>query len=271
MLFSELPFLIQQVLMIGAKFGYINKRIYIDHVGQFSSVYKYRMWNKLLSYKLISAWSGQDFSQNYYYLNKKGREFMDRIGVVTVSKVHPIYFEHDNAVMKFAFENYNVGHILKDYYTESSMRSYDSYKQHQVFGGQLNKFPDLLVDLNVPNQKISIALEVEKSAKNQTRYDAFVMGYSKANGIDMVLVAHSHKFTREALLVSMKRLAYPRAKRPIAFCRYDDFIANPTEFVLEIEGHRIKFCDYVKNIQQIIEKQNQKSVKTELTSELTKF
>lgn len=269
MIYSELPNLIQQVLFIGAKFGYINKRIYIDHVGRYSSVYKYRIWNELEKLKLISAWSGQDFSKNYYYLNKKGRELMLHAGVVTVSKVHPIYFEHDNAVMKFALENANALNIVGDYQTESSMRLYDNYKLHQIFGGQLNKFPDLLVSLNVPSQKIKIAIEVEKSAKNQSRYDDFVMGYSKAKDIDMVLVAHSHKFTREALLVSMRRLAYPRAQRPMAFCNFSEFVNNPTDFTLEIEGHRIKFCDYVKNVQQIVEKQ--KSVKTQLTSELTKF
>lgn len=272
MVYSELPYLIQQVLSVGAKFGYINKRIYIDHVGRYSSVYKYRVWNELEKLKLISAWNGQDFSKNYYYLNKKGRELMLRAGVVAVAKVHPIYFEHDNAVMKFALENANALHISADYQTESSMRLYDNFKLHQIFGGQLNKFPDLLISLNVADQKVTIALEVEKSAKSQSRYDAFVVGYSKAKDIDMVLVAHSHKFTREALLVSMRRLAYPRAKRPIAFCSFSDFVNNPTNFILEIEGHRIKFSEYVRNIQQIVENQtNQKSVKIELTSELTKF
>jgi hypothetical protein len=271
MVFLEQPYLIQQLLMAGAQFGYINKRIFIDHIGNSSKVYKYRMWNDALRTKLIMPWLGQDFSKNYYYLSKKGREVMLQVGVVPVTKVHPIYFEHDNAVMKFAFENYSVNHIQKDFFTESSMRLCDNLKQNQIFGGVLGKFPDLLVSLNVPNQSIKIALEVEKSAKNQSRYDAFVMGYSKAKDIDMVLVAHSHKFTRQALLVAVRRLGYPRGERPIAFCSYSEFISNPTGFTLEVEDHRIKFCDYVKNIQQIVASKNQKLVKSDLTSDLTKI
>lgn len=271
MVYVELPHLMQQILLIGAKFGYINKKIYIDHVGQFSSVFKYRMWNRLISLKLISAWGGMDFSKNYYFLTRRGRELLEQVWVASVTKPHPIYFEHDNAVMKFAFENQNANFILKDYQTESSMRLYDGVKQNQIFGGPLNKFPDLLVSLNIQDRKLSVALEVEKSAKNQSRYDAFTLGYSKAKGIDLVLVAHAHKFTREALLVSMKRLAYPRAERPMAFCSYSDLIANPTTFVLEIEGHRIKFCDYVKNIQALVQNQVKKSVKSDLTSGLTKI
>lgn len=270
MIYSELPPLIQQVLQVGVRFGYINKRIFVERVGVCSHVYKYRMWSELQKLKLISAYGGQDFIKNYYYLNRKGKELMSAAGFVPVAKIHPIYFEHDNAVMMFALGNENAGHILSDYQTEGSMRLYDNYKLNQIFGGQLNKFPDLFLNLNITGQKVKIALEVERSAKRQNRYDNFVIGYSKAKGIDMVLVAHSHKFTRDALLVSMRRLGYPRAERPIAFCSYAEFIKNPTDFILEIEGHRISFSEYVKNIQRMINDQ-QKSVKNHLTHDLTKI
>lgn len=270
MIFETLPDLIQQVLLLGAKFGYINKKLFFQHVGHQSLVFKYRMWNQLLDLKFISPWHGTEFSKNYYYLNKKGKDLMERMGVVCVSKVHPIYFEHDNAVMKFAIVNSKSGYILNDYQTENSMRLYDNLKQNQLFGGALNKIPDLIMDLNVPHKKLLMALEIEKSAKSQLRYDDFVLGYSKSKWIDMVLVAYSHKLTRESILISMKRLGYPRNERPIAFCSFSDLVSNPTNFVLEIEGHRIRFSDYVKNIQQILEKQVKKLVKTDLTFDLTK-
>lgn len=241
-------------MIIGAKFGYINKKIYLMHASSTCQSYKYELWNELESMRLIKPYSDPSFSKNYFYLSQAAKSIVLAHGRVPVSKVSPIYFSHDNAVMKFALANESKTQILSDWQTEASLRLLDNHKIHQIFGGQVGKFPDLLVNLNVSGQKIKIALEVERSAKNQSRYDAFAIGYSKAKGVDLVLVAYGYKFTRDALLISMRRIGYPRSVRPIAFCNLSEFIENPSKVNIEIEGHRIGFSEYIKNIQDLIHK-----------------
>lgn len=269
MMYSELPDLVQKALLIGAKFGYLNKKIYLEHADRLSLVYKYRMWNELCRLKLLVPYLDESFAKNYFYLSKKARSLVLAQGLTPVAKVQPIYFSHDNAVMKFALINEHLGQILNDWQTEASLRLLNSYKLQQIFNGQPEKFPDLLVTLNIAGQKIKIALEVERSAKNQSRYDSFAMGYSKAKGVDLVLVAHGYKFTREALLVSMRRIGYPRSVRPMVFCDFSEFVDHPSSFGFELEGHRISFPDYIKNVQRLVNENVKKSVKNSLTNSLT--
>lgn len=270
MVYSELPDLVQKALLIGAKFGYINKKIYLEHAGRLSVSYKYRIWNELYRLKLVVPYLDESFSENYFYLSKKARLMVIGQGIAPVVKVQPIYFSHDNAVMKFALVNESFGQILDDWQTEASLRLLDNYKLQQIFNGQLGKFPDLLATLNIAGQKIKIAIEVERSAKNQSRYDSFAMGYSKAKGVDLVLVAHGYKFTREALLVSMRRIGYPRSVRPMAFCDFSDFVNHPSSFEFELEAHRISFPDYIKNVQRLVHENVQKSVENSSTYDSTK-
>ena len=258
MTFGQLNKVQQQLLLFAAKFGYLNKRIFFECSHLKARSYKYRAWTGLLDLQLLSPYKRRIFAQEYFYLNKRGLALLRAKGIDPVGKVNPIYFEHDDTIMQFAMIAESSGLIKLNWINEGVLKKLPATRIHEIFNNSVIKLPDLVFELNLKNPTIKVALEVERSAKNQVRYDSLVIGYSKAKSVDLVLVVHANSFTRQAILVSMRKLGYPKSQRPIAFIDYNDFLINPKTAVLELDGRRISFQEYVQNIQRLSEKTGDK-------------
>lgn len=251
MKFDQLNKIQQQLLLFAAKFGYLNKRVFFECSHLKARSYKYRAWAGLLDLQLLSPYKRKIFGQEYFYLNKRGVALLRAQGVDPVSKVNPIYFEHDDTIMQFAMIAESSGLIKANWINEGVLKKLPVTRINEIFNNTVIKLPDLVFELNLKNPTIRVALEVERSAKNQVRYDSLVIGYSKARGVDLVLVVHANRFTRQAILVSMRKLGYPKSQRPIAFVDYNEFLKNPKTAILDLEGRRISFQEYVQNIQKL--------------------
>ena len=258
MKYDQLSKVQKQLLLFAAKFGYLNKRIFFDHSHLKARSYKYRAWTGLLSLQLLSPYKRKIFGQEYFYLNKRGGALLRANGIDPVGKVNPIYFEHDDTIMQFALIAESSGLIKPNWISEGSLKKMPVTRIHEIFNNSVIKLPDLVFELNLKNPTIKVALEIERSAKNQVRYDSLVIGYSKAKSVDLVLVVHANSFTRQAILVSMRKLGYPKSQRPIGFIDYTEFLHNPKTAVLELDGRRIGFQEYVQNIQRLSEKTGDK-------------
>ena len=258
MTFDQLNKVQQKLLLFAAKFGYLNKRIFFECSHLKARSYKYRAWTGLLDLQLLSPYKRRIFGQEYFYLNKRGLALLRAKGIDPVGKINPIYFEHDDSIMQFAMTTESAGLIKDNWISEGVFKKLPVTRIHEIFNNSVIKLPDLVFELNLKNPTIKVALEVERSAKNQVRYDSLVIGYSKAKGVDLVLVVHANSFTRQAILVSMRKLGYPKSQRPIAFVDYNDFLNNPKAAVLELDGRRISFQEYVQNIQRLSEKTGDK-------------
>lgn len=258
MKFDQLNKVQQQLLLFTAKFGYFNKRIFFESSHLKARSYKYRAWTGLLDLELLSPYKRRIFGQEYFYLNKRGVALLRTKGIDPVGKVNPIYFEHDDTIMQFAMIAESSGLIKTNWINEGVLKKLPVVRINEIFNNTVIKLPDLVFELNLKNPTIRVALEVERSAKNQVRYDSLVIGYSKAKSIDLVLVVHANGFTRQAILVSMRKLGYPKSQRPIAFVDYSEFLNNPKTAVLDLDGRRISFQEYVQNIQRLSEKTGDK-------------
>lgn len=261
----------RQIMQIVTKFGYINKKIYLDHMDNSSKAYKFKTWSELQKHQFISPYNRQCFSKNYFYLNSAGLKIMRQAGFDPVTKVNPIYFEHDDVVMKFALAFEGSGAIRANWLNEGVIRKYDNSQIYDIFNNSLTKLPDLIFNLNMKNRPIKIALEVERSSKSQARYDVLISGYSKAKSIDMILITHANNYIKESILLSARKLGYPRAQRPIGFIDYKDLASNPTTAILNIEGKKIRLADYFKNIQLLVDKKGKDHVDNESPFESTEI
>lgn len=254
MKFDQLNKVQQQLLLFAAKFGYFNKRIFFESSHLKARSYKYRAWAGLLDLELLSPYKRKIFGQDYFYLNKRGVALLRTKGIDPVGKVNPIYFEHDDTIMQFTMIAESSGLIKTNWINEGVLKKLSVTRINEIFNNTVIKLPDLVFELNLKNPTIKVALEVERSVKNQVRYDSLVIGYSKARSVDLVLVVHANSFTRQAILVSMRKLGYPKSQRPIAFVDYSEFLNNPKTAVLDLDGRRISFQEYVQNIQRLSEK-----------------
>lgn len=259
MKFDQLNKVQQQLLLFAAKFGYLNKQVFFERSHLKARSYKYRAWTSLLDLQLLSPYKRKTFDQDYFYLNKRGVALLQTKGIDPASKVNPIYFEHDDTIMQFAMIAESSGLIKANWINEGVLKKLPASRINEIFNSTVIKLPDLVFELNLKNPTIRVALEVERSAKNQVRYDSLVIGYSKARSIDLVLVVYSKSFTRQAISLSMRKLGYPKLQRPMAFVDYTEFLNNPITAVLDIDGRRISFQDYVQNIQKLSEKTGDRS------------
>lgn len=261
----------RQIMMITSKFGYINKKTYLDYMDGTSKAYKFKTWSELQRHQFISPYNRECFNKSYFYLNSAGLRLMRQAGFDPVTKVNPIYFEHDDVVMRFVLAFEASGAIRSDWLNEGVVKKYSNSQIYDIFNSSLSKLPDLIFDLNMKNRPIKIALEVERSSKNQARYDVLISGYSKAKSIDMVLIAHASNYVKESILLSARKLGYPRAQRPIGFIDYKELAKNPSTAVLSIEGKKIRLADYFKNIQRLVDKKGKDHVDIESPVESTEI
>ena len=258
----------KQIMLMIAKFGYINKRLYLSHMDKTSEAYKYRAWSSLEKYNFITTYKNYECLTNYFHLTRRGLMLMRNIGVDPVTKVHPIYFEHDNAVMKFVMAFTAAGLIKENWLNDAVLKRYSNVQVYELLQTDQIKLPDLFFEINVPQPKLTIALEVERSPKSQVRYDSMILGYLKAKKVDLVLVVHKNNYIKNAVLHSAKRLGY--GQRPIGFIDYSDFCANPKAAVISLGENKISLAEYFKNIQRMVDKKGKSPVEPQLTNDSTK-
>ena len=245
---------IQKSLLVAAKFGFLRKETFWNFLTSPNVSYKYDLWNYLMGTGYLTKYDRVGVAENYYCLSKKGISLLKDQGLEIVCRAHPLHFEHDEIVATFALACEKAQLIHDNWSTDRMLRHYLLQDQIQKLGRALDKLPDLLFDLNIENLKIECALEVERTRKSKTRYDSFVLSYAKDKNIGFVLVAYNDIYVLKSIQDSIRRLGYPQTARPIAFCRIKDLLEYPSEFEIEISGHKIKFDQYIKNFRQIVNK-----------------
>ncbi|GIL16311.1 MAG: hypothetical protein BroJett040_00620 [Oligoflexia bacterium] len=251
MSFQSEPKPIQKALVVAAKFGYLRKEIFWKYLTSTNQSYKYELWGRLLKSGYLREYNRIGVAQHFYSLSKKGLSLLRDQGYVPIGRAHPLHFEHDDVVMNFVLAAENSDLIRSEWVTERMLRSMKASAQVNNWGRVFDKLPDALFEINLEQIKIQGALEVERTRKVKKRYDAFVLAYAKHQQIDFVLVAYHDSYVVHSIQDSMNRLGYPQRTRPILFCKINDLMSFPAAFDLEIENRKIKFHEYVQNMQSL--------------------
>lgn len=246
---------IQQALIITAKFGFISREIFNRHITPLNHrSYKYKQWMSLIGTGFLKSYSRTGVAEDYYSLSRRGYSFMKDNGFNVVSKAHPLHFEHDGIVMNFTVASELAGLIEPDWWTEKNFRQADRPEQIRNFGYQLEKLPDLLFKIKLGNRFLNCAFEVERSRKSKNEYDSIVLSYLKDKVVNMIYVAYKDRYIRDSFLKSIKRLSYPQGLRPFVFCKIGEVLDNSTGFKLEVADSVIAFDQYVKNMKNLSQK-----------------
>lgn len=257
--FEKEPRAVQKALLVATKFGFLRKETFWNYLTTPNVSYKYDLWNHLMATGYLSEYNRIGVAENYFCLSIKGTRLMCDLGYQPVAKVHPLHFEHDEIILNFALACEKDELIKDSWRTERVARALSPVEQVKLTGGILEKYSDLLFEVNVEKIKILCALEVERTRKSKSRYDAFVLAYNRHKGIGLILVAHKDEYVKRSILESIKRLGYPQDKRPIVFCKISEILNQPSNFEISINSKKIRFSSYVNNLRSIVANQPEKS------------
>lgn len=230
---------IKKAILTTAKFGFLSKSIFDEQIANGSRVYRWMLWKKLLSLDLFEYHRDNYLKNEIIKFSPRGltkvvlREEFKSLKTVSAPSMQNI--SHDEIVMRFVLHNEKENLIYRcipeSYFKKQQLSNYTVFDD-----GKKKKYPDLIFNLNIQDAKIRVALEVERTRKRSKSYKSFVSAYANIPELDFVIVACVTKGVKKALNEAMTLTKYPRHIRPIAFCRLNELVENPSDFSLEING-----------------------------------
>jgi hypothetical protein len=259
MTFAQEPKAIQKALLVASKFGFLRKETFWNYLTTPNVSYKYDLWNHLMASGYLAEYNRIGVSKNYYGLSIKGTRLLGDLGYQPVAKAHPLHFEHDEIILNFTLACEKDGLIKDSWQTERVVKQLSAVEQVKLTGAVLEKIPDLIFQPNIEKRRYLFALEVERTRKSKSKYDAFVLAYSRHKNIGLVLVAYKDEYIKRSILESMRRLGYRQGLQPIGFCKISDMISQPSNFEMTVNSEKITFNEYVENLKAIVAKRPEKS------------
>lgn len=227
------------------KFGFISKSFFWAHFCTKSRPTNFRYWKSFLDSRAFLAYKEFNGAEEYYYLNTKS-VLVNRNPIELVGKRSSLYLHHDEQAMNFiaSLEKLN---LIRNFWTELELRSNRSFS-YRILGGEPNKVPDLVFDLDCPGEPFRTALEIEATRKSKEKYYKSALGYSGLKNIDLILYGISQNTIVTAINEELSKNYFTQVKKKTAFYSLSEFEKNCTLCDLKINSRPIPIKNFYKNI-----------------------
>lgn len=234
------------------KFGFISKSFFWGHFCTRSRATNFRYWKSFLDSGAFLPYKEFNGVEEYYYLNTKSTLSNQFLSVEPVGKRSSLYLYHDEQAMNFiaSLEKLN---LIRNFWTELELRSNRSFS-YRILGGEPNKVPDLVFDLNCPGEPFRTALEIEATRKSKEKYYKSVLGYSDLKNIDLILYGISQNTIAMTINEELCKNYFTKVKKKTAFYSLSEFEKGNTLCDLKINSRSISIENFYKNIVSIKEK-----------------
>lgn len=249
--FHREPYYVQKTLLVIAKLGYFRKEFFFKYLSPDSRSTKFRNWGILIKKEYLEPYKRSFIGEDVYKISRRGKKLLASAGVGFVSAAHPLHFEHDDHAANLVLSLTKHDFIKDTWQTEKELRKYQRTENLVLFGGQVEKLPDLIFEIPIGEQIFRVAVEIERTRKTQDRYESFVHGYMKAAGINLVLVIYNQKSTFDLISNAIKRFNYPMSERPFAFAKISDLKSHEINFPMLVGTRVLSLQEYIGNLQKL--------------------
>ncbi len=234
---------------VAARFGFISQDIFMSFVTTRKRSVAYSIWRALKKSEYFEHYDHSTISENYLKLSHFAKwRIDDHCSFIPVAPPSARQLTHDEALVKFALHNERKG-LIECAWPEAHTKNHN-IKFSKNFVARHLKFPDLLFDLGSPEKRFSVAVELERTRKSNSRYQANLLCYSVQKHVDIVLFVTSHETIEKTIKDAALRINYPAQRKPIAFAKTKEFLANPSEFNLQMDSRTFRFDDFVQRLKQ---------------------
>jgi hypothetical protein len=202
---------LEKALLFTARFGFISRDLFFQ-MCLCSESHKYLLWRKLLAARKLWPYKS---NPNMYFLAPHARaHFSEKPSPATAA----FLLHHDSIVAKFFLTLDSTG-IIKQFWLERELKV-DPLLNHEILGTTgLNKFPDLVLDLQSKWGKSRFALEIERSGKTWARYQQIAHNYLYAYKVDVLLFSCASSSNQKMIEKAFTGSMFEKANRhPVTFC-----------------------------------------------------
>lgn len=214
-------------LRVASKTGFLSKATWNKHLSYGHRSWRFRQWKALTEEGFFIPCRDYGFTADALILSQKGIEAAMKLGLDPVNPPGAKNLWHDDDLVSMAL-TLEKDQLISWWLTESELKS---GRMRELFRYQADsrhvKFPDLVLQLKHPQDRILWAVELERTRKERTRYYDMVQSYSEIAHINAVLVIVAAPSIEDNIKKSISRMSYPQGKRPMLFATHSDFLSAP--------------------------------------------
>ena len=221
-----------QAVRYMTKVGVMTRRTWNELFGTKTLNWKLKQLRALVIANIFKPHPFEEVT-NTYVMGAYGKEMAQEMKWKNVFHVESKYIKHDEVVARGVWK-LEAASLCTKWLTERELRAQNS--KHFMLNGKNNseKYPDAVLMIKGKSASPVVALEYEKTAKNNWRYNKSIKAYSDSNGFNYVLFVVESDGIENTIKRSMKFIGDAYLNSRIGFISIEDWLKNPAK--AEIKG-----------------------------------
>lgn len=229
-------------LEIVAKAGFITKELWRDHiygsVGQTDTEKRryHWAWKNLIEKGYLIQHPNKHLS-NILVLNRNSREAMRHIGNVASRSPYESNLHHDEILLRGALKVQDAA-LVHHWTLETELKSIERDEFRLTSQGKSLKYPDAVFYLNPASTNRKVAVEIELTLKDRSRYRQIIGAYSFLEDLSLVLFVTGTPAIEKAIRGTIERDPMAKGKERFGFMSLMNWRIDPLEGEIDLMGRR---------------------------------
>jgi len=211
------------------RFGFLSREIFFEHLCSKSRARKYKNWDALVMNGIFYRSRG---NPGVLHLTRMG---IALAGSRSIRWRPHVYIPHDThaANVWYAFRQ---AQLLTRGWTEGELKAQPWDALRHLGGENIEKVPDLLVDLEAQGHAVRIAVEIEASRKSRMKYDQIALAYARITRVDLIMFLCEDRNVELQILGAFdSEFLRKRQKQPVTVL-IDDFTKHRLNATASLAG-----------------------------------
>jgi hypothetical protein len=143
---------------------------------------------------------------------------------------NPTQLQHDEILLN-GILNLDRAQKICQWQTEAELRMLRQNDFRVETQGQLIKYPDVIIHVQIGNRFFALAIEYERTQKSKSRYGQVLSAYAGMKKIDAVIWIIKTPAIKNMIVAQVKQVYYPLKERPMAFLMEETWKLHPEKLI----------------------------------------
>ncbi len=215
----------EREIRFAAKTGFLSKRLWEEFFAEGTPSWNRRLWKHFVGRGLFRPHPSA-LARDVMVLNRRNPVVMSMVGDEISTAPFVSQLEHDETVARILLDLVRAG-LVRSFVTEMEQKRVPNGERRFAESTARVKYPDAIVTIGGPSERLRIALELELSRKDPKRYRQCLDTYAARKDIDRVIFIARAGIIFDSLKRAMRDTYYPDWERPIGFGQLDEWKKNP--------------------------------------------